>query len=133
MKLEHVAIWTDNLDRLTDYYVNYFGAVPGEVYINSGNGFSSRFLQFEGDARLEIMNMPDIPPNLNDTVYRQHRGIIHLAFGAHSITDVDNKASELLENGFTVLKGPRFTGDGYYEFETLDPDFNRIEVTYRVQ
>jgi lactoylglutathione lyase len=31
--------------------------------------------------------------------------------------------------GLTILSGPRKTGDGYYEFETLDPDNNRIEVT----
>ena len=28
-----------------------------------------------------------------------------------------------------ILSRPRKTGDGYYEFETLDPDNNRIEVT----
>ena len=33
------------------------------------------------------------------------------------------------ENGFRILEGPRRTGDGYYEFVTLDPDLNRIEVT----
>ena len=131
MKLEHVAIWTDNLERLKEYYIKYFGAVPGDKYLNSSNGFSSYFLVFGTGARLEIMFMANIPSNLNDTVYRQHKGIIHLAFAADSIAAVEKKAAELQEDGFPILKGPRLTGDGYYEFETLDPDSNRIEVTFR--
>jgi lactoylglutathione lyase len=42
---------------------------------------------------------------------------------------VEEKAGQLSANGFPILSGPRKTGDGYYEFETLDPDNNRIEVT----
>jgi lactoylglutathione lyase len=42
---------------------------------------------------------------------------------------VDNKFLELKNAGFRILRGPRKTGDGYYEFETLDPDNNRIEVS----
>ncbi len=131
MKLEHVAIWTDNLERLKDYYVKYFGAAPGDLYQNLNNDFSSYFLSFGTGARLEIMNMPGVPPNMNDTVYRQHKGIIHLAFGADSLAEVEEKAAELKDNGFTILKGPRLTGDGYFEFETVDPDFNRVEVSFR--
>jgi lactoylglutathione lyase len=42
--------------------------------------------------------------------------------------EVDQKAEELRADGYAILSGPRKTGDGYYEFETLDPDNNRIEV-----
>ena len=42
---------------------------------------------------------------------------------------VEAKAKQLRADGFPILSGPRKTGDGYYEFETLDPDNNRIEVT----
>lgn len=31
-------------------------------------------------------------------------------------------------NQLDILRNPRKTGDGYYEFETLDPDNNRLEV-----
>lgn len=75
------------------------------------------------------MQKPDIPDNLNDTVVAQYKGIIHLAFGVDTMTEVDDKAKELAENGYKILSGPRRTGDGYYEFETLDPDDNRLEVT----
>jgi len=129
MTLEHVAIWTDNLEGLKHYYIKYFGAIPNEKYTNEQNQFHSYFLTFESGARLEIMTKPGIPENKNDRVNAQHKGIIHLAFGVNSISEVDEKAKQLQSDGFQILRGPRKTGDGYYEFETLDPDGNRLEVT----
>ncbi len=129
MKLEHVAIWTHQLEVLRDYYIKYFDGVSNAKYTNPKNEFESYFLEFESGARLELMKMPGIPPNLNDTIHSQHQGIIHLAFGVARPELVDEKAIQLQNDGFPILKGPRKTGDGYYEFETLDPDNNRLEVT----
>ena len=129
MKLEHIAIWTDNLELLKEYYVKYFGGTSNEKYSNDKNKFSSYFISFDSGARLEIMSKPGIPENTNDRVNAQHKGIIHLAFGADTKHDVDIKAKQLEADGFKILSGPRKTGDGYYEFETLDPDNNRIEIT----
>jgi lactoylglutathione lyase len=129
MTLEHVAIWTNQLEVLRDYYCRYFGGISNEKYINSTKGFESYFLTFESGARLELMSMPHIPSNANDTVGKQHLGLIHLAFGVDTVEEVNQKATELRANGFEILSGPRRTGDGYYEFETLDPDNNRLEVT----
>ncbi|WP_036385775.1 VOC family protein [Muricauda sp. MAR_2010_75] len=129
MKLEHVAIWTSNLEKLKEYYSTYFSGIPNEKYTNPKTHFQSYFLTFESGARLELMSMPEIPKNSNDTVIKQHLGIIHLAFGVESKSEVDQMAKKLENKGFPILKGPRITGDGYYEFETLDPDNNRIEVT----
>ena len=129
MILEHVAIWTDNLEELKHYYIKYFGAAANEKYTNEQNQFHSYFLTFKSGARLEIMTRPGIPENKNDRVTAQHKGIIHLAFGVDTRQEVDEKAQQLLSEGFKILRGPRKTGDGYYEFETLDPDGNRLEVT----
>jgi lactoylglutathione lyase len=129
MTLEHVAIWTNQLELLKDYYVKYFQANPNNKYTNSSKDFHSYFLSFASGARLELMTMPGISGNQNDTIQKQHMGIIHLAFGVDTIAEVDEKARQLQTDGFPILSGPRKTGDGYYEFETLDPDNNRIEVT----
>jgi lactoylglutathione lyase len=129
MTLEHVAIWTSDLERLKAYYQKYFGGIPNEKYTNEKRGFHSYFLSFKSGARLELMMMASIPANQNDTIKAQHLGIIHLAFGMDSMEDVDAKAKELQKDGYPILSGPRKTGDGYYEFETLDPDGNRLEVT----
>ena len=131
MKLEHVAIWTDDLVRLTEYYLKYFGGKASNKYTNSLTGFNSYFISFQSGARLEIMSKSGIPDNLNDRVTAQHKGIIHLAFEVNTMNDVDQKAGQLRTDGFKILSGPRKTGDGYYEFETLDPDNNRIEVAVK--
>jgi lactoylglutathione lyase len=129
MVLEHVAIWTTQLEALKSYYTRYFDAKSNDKYTNQQKNFQSYFLSFKSGARLELMTMPGIPENQNDTVQKQHTGIIHLAFGVDTINEVNAKAKELEAGGFPILSGPRKTGDGYYEFETLDPDNNRIEVT----
>ncbi|MBK8054649.1 MAG: VOC family protein [Saprospiraceae bacterium] len=132
MKIEHIAIWTDDIEGLRNYYTKYFEGIPNEKYINKHNRFQSYFLTFKTGARLEIMSMPNIPDNANDTVISQHKGIIHLAFGVETIKDVEEKASQLRADDFPILSGPRITGDGYFEFETLDPDSNRLEVTTKL-
>jgi lactoylglutathione lyase len=129
MILEHAAIWASDLEALKNYYTRFFNARVNDKYINENKQFRSYFLSFDSGARLEIMTRPDIPDNANDPVNAQYKGIIHLAFGVNTIQEVDDKAKELNENGYLILSGPRKTGDGYYEFETLDPENNRIEVT----
>ena len=129
MTLDHVAIWTNNIEESRAWYMKYFGGRSNEKYTNEKKQFQSYFLTFESGVRLEIMTMTGIPANLNDTVTNQHLGIIHLAFGVETMKEVDEKAKELEAEGYIILSGPRKTGDGCYEFETLDPDRNRIEVT----
>ncbi len=133
MILEHVAIWTQQLEALKNYYITYFDAVANDKYTNATTKFESYFLTFVSGARLELMQKPDIPENENDIEKKQHLGIIHLAFGVESRHAVDAKAEELQKAGFKILRGPRKTGDGYYEFETLDLDGNRLEVTTNYQ
>jgi len=129
MILEHVAIWANDLEAMKDYYSKYFHGRANAKYYNSKTGFESYFLTFESGARLELMKSPALADNLNDTVNKQHLGITHLAFGVATMDEVDLKARQLQDNGFKILRGPRKTGDGYYEFETLDPENNRLEVT----
>jgi lactoylglutathione lyase len=129
MIIEHLAIWTQNLETLKDYYIQYFGAQANDKYTNVQKQFQSYFLSFASGARLELMSRPDIPTNANDPVTAQYLGLIHFAFGVDTMAEVDQKVEELRAAGFPILSGPRKTGDGYYEFETLDPDNNRIEVS----
>lgn len=128
MKLEHIAIWTNRLEILRGYYEMYFGAQSNAKYVNPTTGFESYFLTFKSGVRLEIMSKPNIPENLNDTIDKQYLGLIHFAFEVETMREVEEKAVELQKAGFKILRGPRKTGDGYYEFETLGPDNNRLEV-----
>ena len=128
MIIDHVALWTDQLENLKDYYVKYFDGVSNKKYINPETKFESYFISFESGSRIELMYKPGIPSNLNDTIVKQHTGLIHLSFGVKNMQMVDEKCNLLSHNGYKILRGPRKTGDGYWEFETLDPDNNRLEV-----
>lgn len=105
MTLEHVAIWTQNLEQLKDFYVTYFGGLPNEKYNNPQKQFSSYFIRFKSGARLELMSRPDIPANVNDSIVKQYLGIIHLAFGVDTMDELDRKAEELKNAGFQILSG----------------------------
>ena len=129
MNLHHIAIWVNNLEKIKCYYITYFGATSNKLYVNKATGFNSYFLSFKSGSQLEVMYRPDIPDNINDTI-QQYKGYIHLSFMVNSREEVDAKAKELQEAGYPILRGPRVTGDGYYEFETLDPENNRLEVMF---
>ena len=129
MTIDHVAIWTTQLEKMKDYYVRYFNGIANNKYRNNENQYESYFVSFDSGSRIELMQKPGIPENLNDTVEKQYLGIIHLAFGLKNMDLVNQKLKELAGDGYKILRGPRKTGDGYWEFETLDPDNNRIEVS----
>jgi lactoylglutathione lyase len=129
MILEHIAVWTFQLEQLKAFYETYFNAKAGSLYINKKNKFSSYFLSFDGGARLEIMQMESVPASQND-VYQQFTGLIHMAFELDSIAAVDKLTTRLEKAGYEIIGKPRTTGDGYYESVVLDPDQNRVEITF---
>lgn len=128
MKIEHIAIWTANIEALRHFYEEYFGGISGARYENRNKCFESYFLTFEGGSRLELMQMPTIPDNQNNAV-DQYLGLIHMAFSVGSREAVDRLTERIKEAGYSVVGEPRQTGDGYYESCILDPDGNRIEIT----
>jgi lactoylglutathione lyase len=129
MTVDHIAIWTNQLEKMKDYYVRYFNGIANSKYRNNKNQFESYFVSFDSGSRIELMKKPGIPDNLNDSVEKQYLGLIHLAFSVENMELVNQKLTELSDAGYKILRGPRKTGDGYWEFETLDPDNNRIEVS----
>jgi lactoylglutathione lyase len=128
MKVEHIAIWAKDIERLRQFYEVYFEARSNAKYTNLEKGFSSYFLSFNSGARLEIMQMSSVPVTANDP-YLQSTGLIHIGISVGSVEKVDYLTAKLAENGYEILDGPRETGDGYYESTVLDPENNRIEVT----
>jgi lactoylglutathione lyase len=128
MKIEHIAIWTKDLESLKDFYIRYFDVSAGHKYINPVKKFESYFLSFSEGCRLELMQMPGIPPSLND-VFKQFSGLIHFAISVGSKEKVDALTEQLRKDGYAIVGEPRTTGDGYYESVALDPEGNRIEIT----
>jgi lactoylglutathione lyase len=128
VQIEHIAVWTKDLERLKRFYEVYFGAQAGEKYVNPAKQFESYFLSFSFGPRLELMVRPDLPDTRHDAV-AQFAGYNHLAFSVGSAAAVDALTARLQQDGYPVLDGPRQTGDGYYESVVLDPDGNRLEIT----
>lgn len=128
MKIEHIAIWVNNLEKMKAFYMHYFGAVSNQKYRNTRKQFESYFLSFETGARLELMQMPSVPASLND-VYKQFTGLNHFAISVGTEEKVNTLTRQFREDGFEIIDGPRWTGDGYYESVVLDPEKNRIEIT----
>lgn len=126
--IEHLALWTRDLERLAAFYAEIFGAVVGERYENAAHGFASRFLAFDAGSRLELMQTTRLDL-VGAPVGAQRLGLTHLAFSLGSAEAVDALTARLRDHGHPVLEGPRWTGDGYYESTVLDPDGNRLELT----
>lgn len=128
MRIEHIALWTPDLERAKDFYTRYFQGVAGEKYINPRTSFQSYFLRFASGARLEIMNKTTDPQIPGDSE-KNLSGLAHFAFAVGSRERVDQLAERLRADGYQIVGQPRTTGDGYYESVVLDPDGNRVEIT----
>ncbi len=128
MRIEHIALWSGDIELLKEFYMKYFGAQPGARYVNAGKSFQSYFLSFDEGSRLELMQMPGIPANKNDPM-QQNIGMIHFALSVGSEQAVIDTTNRLRADGFSIVSEPRRTGDGYFESCVLDPEGNRIEIT----
>lgn len=151
MKIEHVAIWAKDIDKICDFYHKYFDGVVHPVYHNPAKQFTSRFVTFESGARLEVMHRPDVGTvtSLQSYTHRsanekmraffrfltsavfhvEHCGLTHLSFSVGSKEGVDRLTQKMSDDGIQIVGQPRTTGDGYYESVVLDPEGNRVEVT----
>lgn len=126
MKVEHIAMYVNDLENARNFFVTYFGAVSNEGYHNPKTDFRSYFLTFEDGARLEIMTKPDLTDSGD---FLNRFGYAHVAFRVGSKEAVDALTSRLKSDGYPVISGPRTTGDGYYESCILGFEGNMIEVT----
>lgn len=126
MKIEHIALYVQDLEGAKDFFTAYFGAVPGDPYHNPNTGFRSIFLTFGDGSRLELMTKP----HLSDSGDLMNRyGYAHIAFSVGCKEAVDSLTARLKEDGFHCISGPRTTGDGYYESCFIGFEGNIIEVT----
>ena len=126
MRIEHAAMYVNDIEAEKEFFTRYFGASAGEMYHNKNTGFSSYFLSFDGGACLELMTAPELQ-DMDKPGLRT--GFAHLAFSVGNCKEVDALTERLRADGYAVVSGPRVTGDGYYESCVLDAEGNRIEMT----
>lgn len=126
MKIEHIALYVNDLEAARDFFVKYFEAESNDGYHNPRTSFRSYFLSFGDGSRLELMTKPDLTDS-GDLLNRF--GYAHLAFSTGSREAVDKLSARLKEDGYPIISGPRTTGDGYYESCLLGFEGNVIEIT----
>ena len=126
MKIEHVALYVNDLEAARKFFVTFLGGRSNSGYHNPGTDFRSYFITFDEGARLEIMTKPDLADQeklLNRT------GYAHIAFSVGSKEKVDELTERLRSAGYETVSGPRITGDGYYESCIIAIEDNLIEIT----
>ncbi len=126
MRVEHIAMYVNELERAKDFFVTFFVATANVCYHNKTTDFRSYFLTFDDGARIEIMNHPDMQEQEKSI---RRTGLIHIAFSVGSKEKVDELTHRLKSDGYEVLSGPRTTGDGYYESCIVGIEGNQIEIT----
>ena len=126
MKVEHIALYVEDLEAARVFFMKYLGAGSNTGYHNQKTDFRSYFLTFDGGARLELMHKPDMT-DMPKTPSRT--GYAHIAFSMGSRENVDELTARLRADGFDVISGPRTTGDGYYESCIVAIEQNMIELT----
>lgn len=126
MRIEHIAMYVNDLEKAKQFFVRYFNATPNDGYHNKTTGFRSYFLSFDDGARLEIMNKPEMADCQKQLA---QTGYIHIAFSLGSREAVDRLTAELSGDGYEIVSGPRTTGDGYYESCIVGIEGNQIEIT----
>jgi lactoylglutathione lyase len=124
-RIEHVGVWVSDIDAVAAFYARHFGASIGARYENPRKGFASRFLDFGGGARLELMTRVDV----TERAPNERLGLAHVAIALDGEAAVDALAADLRTAGVPIDDGPRRTGDGYYECVARDPEGNRVEIT----
>ncbi len=122
--INHIAIWTNDLELLKDFYLKYFDCTANAKYTNSTTQFSSYFISFTKGARIELMQRPDIYKTNNETFL----GYAHIAINVGTREYVDALTTHLEQDGYKTMSYPRVTGDDYYESVICDPENNRIEL-----
>jgi len=126
MKIEHIAMYVNDIEKTKQFFMKYLGATSNDGYHNKNTDFRSYFLSFDDGARLEIMNKPEMK---DDAKSLTRTGYIHIAFSVGSKEKVDSLTEQLRIDGYNVISGPRTTGDGYYESCIIGIEGNQIEIT----
>ena len=55
MKIDHIGIWVEDIDKMRQFYLTYFNTTSGEKYFNPQKKFTSYFITLnESGCRIEL-------------------------------------------------------------------------------
>ena len=125
MKINHVALYVNDLEKMKAFYEKYFNAKSNKMYHNQNTGLKTYFLEFNNGCRIEIMTKENLNNNKKEA---NNTGYIHIAFSVGSKDTVNELTKRIENDGYKIISQPRITGDGYYESCVIDPENNQIEI-----
>lgn len=121
--LEHIAIYTRNMDATRDFYVRKLGfCVTWEGMVDTGNGFTHAVTARLGTCILELVQPPDL-----SRVNEIWGPVQHFAL---QTDDLDSTIRELEEKGVHIMEEPgqiSYEGGVYHAF-IYGPSHERIEL-----
>src|SRR5262245_43923358 len=97
MRIDHIALWTSDIERCKHFYVTYFEATAGPRYMNTTKGFESCFLSFANGVRIEVMRTTSLRP-VSLPPGTQRMGLTHFAVSTGSERKVDELSQRLLSD-----------------------------------
>lgn len=118
-------MYVNDMEKMKDFDIKYFGAKPQPMYHNPKTEFRSTFMQFHDGAKLEIMTRPD---TVDGEKQMTRTGFVHISMSLGSKEAVDEMAAKIKGDGYTLVSGPRTCGDGSYMACILDPEGNQIKM-----
>lgn len=123
MRLSHIGIEANDIERLRYWYMRYFAMSSSELYSDPDRGLQCYFLHSSDPAAaaLEIMHYSSGQTSAPTTG--------HIAISTGSRQGVDFLIELLRTDGNTIAKEPFIAVNGCYLGIVLDPEGNRVEIT----
>jgi len=127
MKLDHIAIWTNQLEVLKDFYERFFDGKAGELYEDATANIVCCYVYFPEGSKLELLQAPQLRERHYPKKDRV-QGYTHLAFDVGSKEKVDTITAEIEKAGYEIEAPARMITKWFYESAIFDPDGNIVEI-----
>jgi lactoylglutathione lyase len=91
MRINHIALYVNNLEKMKLFYEKYFNAKPNKMYHNQKTGLKTYFLEFKGECLIEIMSKENLNNIIKDI---NNMGYIHIVLGRVHTTQSDTNTGQ---------------------------------------
>ncbi len=126
MKINHVALYVNDLVKMRNFYELYFGGRLTREYHNEQKKRTVSFLIFSEGTYIELIKPEKAYSEKNKGEFY---GSAHIGFELKTTHEVDRLCLRLKQNKYTEMKKAHHTQNGFYEAAFLDPEDNVIEIT----
>ena len=101
MQIDHIALYTRDLERLCEFYTKYFDGTAGKLYQNEETGTQACFVSFADGARLEIVTRPQFEDAEHSRLWT---GWAHTSFKAGTRENVDALTEQMRSEGYEITE-----------------------------